>query len=121
MNKKDYPKGFSIKYSLLFFILFVLVILLDRFVINKPNYNLVDIHKEDQINIEVTTSDYNRGSLIFNDSILLQSYQFINIDDYESRLLTIALYKLPMYVSKEKDNDTLIIKHGNQTDYLIYK
>lgn len=120
MNKKNYTRGFNLKYHFLFIVLFILIIILDRFLINKPNYNLLMIDKETEISFEVIKSDYNRGVLILNDSIMLESSDFINSDVYEG-LLDISLFSKPIFISKSRYSDSLIIKHSNKTDYLVFK
>jgi len=119
MIKKNYNRGFNLKYHFLFIALFILIIILDRFLINKPNYNLLMIDKETEISVEVIKSDYNRGVLILNDSIMLEYSDFIKSDDYD--LLDISLFSKPIFISKSKYSDTLIIKHSNKTDYLVFK
>jgi hypothetical protein len=119
MNKKNTSK-FNLKFHLLFIVLFILFIISDRFLINKPDNNLVMVEKDSEISFEVIKSDYNRGVLILNDSIMLESSDFINSVDYEG-LLDISLFSLPIFVNKSRYSDTLIIKHSSKTDYLIFK
>ncbi len=111
---------FSVKYSLVTICAFALIIVIDRFVLSRSDEKLLEISKNDAINIKITKSYYNRGQWVLNDSIILCSGCISCIDKNEN-LAEVSRYPLPFFVKKRKNSDTIILVADKDTSYLIFE